>query len=50
MATKTLARPLLLRLVDAVALANATTSYVIQHRTRLRTEAKLILSSTEEKL
>jgi hypothetical protein len=33
---------------DAVALANATTAYLIQHRTRLRTEAKLILSSSSE--
>jgi hypothetical protein len=33
-------------LVDENALASATTHYVIEHRTRLRTEAQLILSST----
>jgi hypothetical protein len=36
--------------VDAVQLANAVTAHLVQHRARLRTEAKLILSSTEEKL
>jgi hypothetical protein len=35
---------------DAVGLANATTAYLIEHRSRLRTEAKLILSSNEEEL
>ena len=34
---------------DPVQLANAVTAYVIEHRSRLRTEAKLILSG-EEKL
>jgi hypothetical protein len=37
-------------LVDSVALANAVTAYLIEHRTRLRTEAKLILSSGKEEL
>jgi hypothetical protein len=36
--------------VDPVALANAVTAYIVEHRARLRTEAKLILSSGEEKL
>ena len=33
--------------VDAVALANAVTAHLVEHRTRLRTEAQLILSSEE---
>jgi hypothetical protein len=36
--------------VDATALANAVTAYLVEHRSRLRTEAKLILSGGEEKL
>jgi hypothetical protein len=38
------------RVWDDVALANATTAYLVQHGARLRTEAKLILSSTKETL
>ena len=36
--------------VDAVALANATTAYLVQHRARLRVEAQLILSGSQEQL
>jgi hypothetical protein len=40
----------LITAVDAVALANAVTAHLVQHRSRLRTEAKLILSNTKEEL
>jgi hypothetical protein len=38
------------RMWDAVALANKTTAHLIEHRARLRMEAKVILTSTEETL
>jgi hypothetical protein len=36
--------------VDATALANAVTAHLVVHRTRLRVEAQLILSGSEEQL
>jgi hypothetical protein len=33
--------------VDETAFANAVTAYLIEHQTRLRTEARLILSSLQ---